>query len=111
MLNKLKERHETEVGGGVGAFEGKKGFVSWVGGSCNRQWVTFNGYFTNFFIKNSPNRKFDYHYDIVKLFPFELIYRMQNFEQKDMRQTLGGIEEYFGCIVWCALAPLSLLLE
>lgn len=70
MLNKLKERHETEVGG-VGAFKGKKGFVSWVDGSCNRQWVTFNGYFTNFFIKNSPNRKFDYHYDIVKLFPFE----------------------------------------
>lgn len=89
-----------------GAFEGKKGFVSWVDGLCNRQWVTLIGTSQKKFKKlNSPNRKFHYQYDIVKLFPFQLIYRKQNFEQKDMRQTPGAIEEYFGSIVWGASWP------
>jgi len=57
MLNKLKERHETQVGmrgGIVGAFEGEKGFVSWVDGLCDRQWGTLIGTSQNKKLKKIP---------------------------------------------------------
>jgi hypothetical protein len=59
MLNKLKERHETEVGmGGEGVYiRGKEGF-SFLGGRLALLAMGhFNWYFTIFLKKNSPKWK------------------------------------------------------